>query len=284
MAIIRDHDPHGPNRHFFSYDASIVRDGCFFAAILLATSDSHFGTTEDLRRDIDACINALRAMRWAFSRSEERERSIEHEWERRRQRLDIRSPTSASFPSGAFTLPLSTMPPGSAPPPLSVPVFRDTPPSTGGGTWSAMPMLPPHAASADPFAFNSYPGNTSAAYQPLVHTVTPPGSAGSRPSTSGGGHEASHRLLPYPSGPGGGGHALDSPFYTGSPAEPAHGGGHHMGSMMVPRGPPHGIELGMMSAGLGHGGGRHPYGEVEPSSATSAYPPWQGMHLPGPHH
>ncbi|THG99635.1 hypothetical protein EW026_g2735 [Hermanssonia centrifuga] len=50
---------------FFQYDASLVRDGCFFAAFLLA---GETGSSED----VEACLQALNEMRWVFSKSEER--------------------------------------------------------------------------------------------------------------------------------------------------------------------------------------------------------------------
>ncbi|KAI0341856.1 hypothetical protein BDW22DRAFT_1358742 [Trametopsis cervina] len=50
---------------FFQYDASLVRDGCFFAAIILADK---FGASEE----VEACIRAMNEMRWLFSKSKER--------------------------------------------------------------------------------------------------------------------------------------------------------------------------------------------------------------------
>lgn len=42
---------------FFEYDASMVRDGCFFAGYMLATDE---GTEEQC----DICVKALSEMRW----------------------------------------------------------------------------------------------------------------------------------------------------------------------------------------------------------------------------
>lgn len=42
---------------FFEYDASLVRDGCFFAGYMLAGED---GTDEQM----DTCLRALSEMRW----------------------------------------------------------------------------------------------------------------------------------------------------------------------------------------------------------------------------
>lgn len=61
---------------FFEYDASLVRDGCFLAGVLLA-GDS--GTEEEL----NTCLQALRDMRWAFSKSDEREHTLKMVWEQR---------------------------------------------------------------------------------------------------------------------------------------------------------------------------------------------------------
>lgn len=61
---------------FFKYDASLVRDGCFYTGLLLA-GDS--GSDED----ITVCLSALRDMRWGFSKSAEREQTLTMVWEQR---------------------------------------------------------------------------------------------------------------------------------------------------------------------------------------------------------
>ena len=63
--LIRQHLD-GP---LFEFDASLVRDGCFFAANLLANDGNRDG-------DAELCIRALRKMRWAFCKSEERENTV----------------------------------------------------------------------------------------------------------------------------------------------------------------------------------------------------------------
>lgn len=63
---------------FFQYDASLVRDGCFFAAFLLA---SESGTNDE----IEVCIQALQEMRWLYSRSEERVQTVRMVWHARIQ-------------------------------------------------------------------------------------------------------------------------------------------------------------------------------------------------------
>lgn len=59
---------------FFKYDASLVRDGCFYTGLLLANET---GSDED----VTACLSALRDMRWGFSKSAEREHSLSMIWE-----------------------------------------------------------------------------------------------------------------------------------------------------------------------------------------------------------
>jgi hypothetical protein len=60
---------------FFQYDAFQIRDGVFFAGLLLANDG--IGSMED----INLCVSALREMRWAYSKSEEREQSIRMVWQ-----------------------------------------------------------------------------------------------------------------------------------------------------------------------------------------------------------
>lgn len=76
--------------HFFQFDAALVRDGCFFAGFLLAGES---GTNED----VETCLQALREMRWTFSKSEDREQTVRMIWESRmnqaRNRNFTNSPT-----------------------------------------------------------------------------------------------------------------------------------------------------------------------------------------------
>lgn len=85
---------------FFQYDASLVRDGCFYAGLCLARDSG----TED---DILTCIRALEEMRWAFSKSEERIATLKWAWENRKvdeeERLwseRVARPDSGARPSG----------------------------------------------------------------------------------------------------------------------------------------------------------------------------------------
>ncbi|KAH9946221.1 uncharacterized protein BXZ73DRAFT_86390 [Epithele typhae] len=75
---------------FFQYDAALVRDGCFFAGFLLAGESGS-------REDVEVCITALSEMRWAFSKTEERQRTLRLVWESRA--AQARSQSSRSFTS-----------------------------------------------------------------------------------------------------------------------------------------------------------------------------------------
>ncbi|KAA1474871.1 hypothetical protein DENSPDRAFT_782374, partial [Dentipellis sp. KUC8613] len=54
---------------FLEYDTTLARDGCFFAAFLLASETDNY---EDAR----LCLRALHQMRWAYSKLEEREKTV----------------------------------------------------------------------------------------------------------------------------------------------------------------------------------------------------------------
>ncbi|KAI9064319.1 hypothetical protein FKP32DRAFT_1649754 [Trametes sanguinea] len=75
---------------FFQYDAALVRDGCFFAGFLLAGEN---GT----REDVEICLRALSEMRWAFSKNDERERTVRLVWDGRVS--NSRGQSSRSFSS-----------------------------------------------------------------------------------------------------------------------------------------------------------------------------------------
>ncbi|KAF8509550.1 hypothetical protein JB92DRAFT_3083744 [Gautieria morchelliformis] len=85
---------------FFEYDASLVRDGCFFAGYMLAGEDG----TDD---QANTCLKALSEMRWAFSKSEERIQTLKLIWEARRNAVHPRRP-----PVADKTPPPSDTPPG----------------------------------------------------------------------------------------------------------------------------------------------------------------------------
>jgi hypothetical protein len=112
IVIIRQH----LGTPFFEYDASLVRDGCFFAGFLLAGeggSDEH----------VQICLQALRQMRWAFSKSEEREKTVRMVWESRKgsstRPSSLSTPTFELQPAGTHFLRNHSLRP--LPPPLSIP-------------------------------------------------------------------------------------------------------------------------------------------------------------------
>ncbi|KIJ44214.1 hypothetical protein M422DRAFT_30390 [Sphaerobolus stellatus SS14] len=114
---------------FFEYDASMVRDGCFFAGYMLATDE---GTEEEC----ESCITALSEMRWAFSKSEERIQTLKLIWEERCAKhalaTRVRPSHSPSHPHGP------------TPPPTAPHVQYKV--ESDAGTWSA----PAPAALAEP--------------------------------------------------------------------------------------------------------------------------------------
>ncbi|EGO21595.1 hypothetical protein SERLADRAFT_440847 [Serpula lacrymans var. lacrymans S7.9] len=81
---------------FFAWDAGLVRDGCFFAGLLLAQGELEMEDIEvdikeeegmswdvDVEEGVEVCLRALREMGWAFSKSVEREKTIRAVWESR---------------------------------------------------------------------------------------------------------------------------------------------------------------------------------------------------------
>ncbi|KAI0282211.1 hypothetical protein BGY98DRAFT_1121989 [Russula aff. rugulosa BPL654] len=125
VVIIRQH----LGTPFFEYDASLARDGCFFAGFLLAGEG---GSDED----VQTCLQALRQMRWAFSKGEEREKTVRMIWESRKG-SNTRSRSSIS---PTLTTPLFELQPAGTqflrthsqrplPPPLSIPPLSSGIPS-----------------------------------------------------------------------------------------------------------------------------------------------------------
>jgi hypothetical protein len=83
---------------FFQYDASLVRDGCFFAAFLLAKES---GTNEE----VEVCMQAMREMRWVFSKAEERVETVKMIWQTRLQQIQVMGPVL----SGTMSAPAGTV-------------------------------------------------------------------------------------------------------------------------------------------------------------------------------
>ena len=78
--------------NFFAYDAGLIHDGCFFAGLLLAQSDKldvdrdMMGWDADWQEGVMACLQALGEIRWVYSRTREREKTLKAEWEARVER------------------------------------------------------------------------------------------------------------------------------------------------------------------------------------------------------
>ena len=73
-----------------AYDTSLTRDGVLFAAFLVAEGN---GTEQDLA----VCISALRQYRWCYSKSEEREATLQSMWQNRRSTVQPLTNGSHSF-------------------------------------------------------------------------------------------------------------------------------------------------------------------------------------------
>ncbi|KAG6379104.1 hypothetical protein JVT61DRAFT_11540 [Boletus reticuloceps] len=77
---------------FFAYDTGLIRDGCFFAGLLLAQSDKlgaelgAIGCNIDWEEGVAACLQALGEARWACYRSQAQEKTLKAEWEARLER------------------------------------------------------------------------------------------------------------------------------------------------------------------------------------------------------
>ncbi|KAK7023961.1 Zn(2)-C6 fungal-type domain-containing protein [Favolaschia claudopus] len=104
VRILRSHLA-GSEGNIFTWDAGLVRDGCFFAGFLCASIDSDapefavenrefkHADMEGVRMQLDIeegvrlCLSALQEINWAFSRSEEREDTVRRIWEDKKSRV-----------------------------------------------------------------------------------------------------------------------------------------------------------------------------------------------------
>lgn len=80
---------------FFAHDTGLIRDGCFFAGMLLAQSDlegdmgldikCNDGTRwdSDVEEDVDVCLRALGVISWVYANSQERVKTLRAQWEAR---------------------------------------------------------------------------------------------------------------------------------------------------------------------------------------------------------
>ncbi|KAJ7470289.1 hypothetical protein FB451DRAFT_331660 [Mycena latifolia] len=102
--LMRNGNGNGNGAILFSWDAGLVRDGCFFAGFLCASIDndaSEFtvenrefkhADMESVRSGLDTeegirlCLAVLKEMSWAFSKSEEREETVRRIWEDKKKR------------------------------------------------------------------------------------------------------------------------------------------------------------------------------------------------------
>ncbi|KAF7353620.1 Zn(2)-C6 fungal-type domain-containing protein [Mycena venus] len=106
LGIIRSHLA-GSGGNIFTWDAGLVRDGCFFAGFLCASIDNDapefavenrefkHADMDSVRNGLDTeegirlCLSAMQEINWAFSRSEEREETVRRIWEdKKKRRLD----------------------------------------------------------------------------------------------------------------------------------------------------------------------------------------------------
>ena len=169
VAIIRQH----LGTPFFEYDASLVRDGCFFAGFLLAGE----GGSDD---DVQTCLQALRQMRWAFSKGEEREKTVRMIWESRKG-SNTRPCTSIS---PTLTTPVFDLQPAGTqflrthsqrphPPPLSIP------PLSISGIPSLDTSAPTTARTEDSSWASPLSATSSGPHSPLIS-----GSSGGSPSST----------------------------------------------------------------------------------------------------
>ncbi|KAI0705833.1 hypothetical protein BC835DRAFT_1445328 [Cytidiella melzeri] len=156
---------------FFQYDASLVRDGCFFAAFLLAKES---GTSDE----VEACLQAMQEMRWVFSKSEERIHTVRMVWESRMQQMQASIGTSGAMtePVGSvaaagdelsfnrrplgrsMTIPPLTIPSGVSSGSSSAPSTS----ATGEQSWpSTTSSSRPHSGSASLYATSPIESRTS---------------------------------------------------------------------------------------------------------------------------
>lgn len=80
-----------PTNGFFTYDAGLVKEGCFFAGFMLAQGDlEDEGDCIELGMDVEdgveVCLRALGTMEWVFAKSDERQETMTMVWEARKIR------------------------------------------------------------------------------------------------------------------------------------------------------------------------------------------------------
>jgi hypothetical protein len=80
VKIIKSHTAES----FFAYDASLVRDGVFYAGYMLAKAN-------DREEDMEACLKALGEMRWAFCKRATRIQTVRGVYAGVRQAKEVRA-------------------------------------------------------------------------------------------------------------------------------------------------------------------------------------------------
>ncbi|KAF5387044.1 hypothetical protein D9615_001651 [Tricholomella constricta] len=209
----------------FRWDAGLVRDGCFFAGFLAASveGDSLELTTDDRDNDLTRgrsrltaeegvalCLTALAEMKWAFSRSEEREETVRMVWENRKVgrntgRYSLSGSSVGRIGPGAYQDLMYSKP-------TSLPSYSSHGYSPIPG--NERPLLPPLRS---PRRAESAP---STAYSTTGHgangwpSYTPPGTATSVATSAGTGVSVGARGSPLF-------HGLSAPIpFKGDPHEP----------------------------------------------------------------
>jgi hypothetical protein len=203
ISILQTHSPvdkYEKTSAMFSWDSGLVRDGCFYAGYLAASMDREFldipdeGKQEDdsTRLSIDEavsfCLDAIAAMRWGYSKSDERQDTIRLIWENRKIKqqgqdssqnaiYDLDRPQAITFNSSSNSLNLQVPSHLSSllPPPISIPR-------------RSVQSAPNTACSTDGRGLNGWP------------TYTPPGTATSITTSSGVGSPVFANMPPFKAG------------------------------------------------------------------------------------
>lgn len=177
----------------FVWDSGLVRDGCFFAGYLAASADDHVldplnmqqseGVDSDssppLSTDegVAICLDAISAMRWCYSKSEEREGTIRMVWEAQKAK---RHGQPSHYPDMHFdaTYPPSNVHPNPHLQPVMQPTNRVVLPTSAG--YVERPVLPALTAFAQFRRAESAPSTANTTDGQGAHgwpTYTPPGTA-----------------------------------------------------------------------------------------------------------
>ncbi|KAJ7197163.1 hypothetical protein GGX14DRAFT_668328, partial [Mycena pura] len=218
LSIMRSHLARSSSS-IFSWDAGLVRDGCFFAGFLCASIDNDAAefaveNREFMHPDMDSvrsaldteegtrlCLAVLKDMAWAFSKSEEREDTVRRIWEdKKKRKLEQHQQHAAHHAHHSYELEYSTPPtsyPDSAPYSQFPPKWVSDVDAHGSAHLPLLlaerPILPPlsllhHEASprstVDSGPSTGYSVDGAGGRGSGWPTYTPPGTATSGTSTS----------------------------------------------------------------------------------------------------